>query len=218
MNALGRLFALLAAASLAAVPLCAAADDAVPVHHVRGVVTAASSDTITVKTADGAVTLAIGPKTRIAGVVPTTADAITSGTFIGTANVPGSSSTTARALEVVVFPPAMAGTGEGDYPWDLAAGNGGHSSMTNGTVAAPHSMMTNGTVMGVNNHGSKTVTLQYKGGSKTVTISPGVPIVRVVPGSKSLLATGAHVVATPGSAGGPARVVIVGEQGAVPPM
>ena len=36
--------------------------------------------------------------------------------------------------------------------------------------------------------------------------------------SKSLLATGAHVVATPGSAGGPARVVIVGEQGAVPPM
>jgi hypothetical protein len=113
----------------------------------------------------------------------------------------------------------MAGTGEGDYPWDLPAGKG-HSAMTNGSVAPHHgSMMTNATVMGVNNGASKVVTLQYKGGTKAVTIPPGTPIVRVVPGSQKLLVAGAHIVAFPAkSAGGPAPFVIVGEEGAVPPM
>ena len=79
-------------------------------------------------------------------------------------------------------------------------------------------MMTNATVTGVNNGASKTVTLDYKGGSKKVTIAPGTPIVRVVPGSKSLLVAGAHVVAFPAHAGAAAPFVIVGEQGVVPPM
>jgi hypothetical protein len=216
-----------AAVVTAALP--AHADEPAAVHHVRGVVSAVLANAITVKTATGSDSVPIDAKTRIVGVVPATADEITSGTFIGTANVPGATSTSARALEVVVFPASMAGAGEGDYAWDLPAG-GGHSSMTNGTVApshtmmtngtvAPsHTMMTNGTVMGVNNRGSKIVTLQYKGGSKMVTIGPGIPVVRMVAGSRSLLASGAHVVVAPGPSGAAARAVIVGEQGAVPPM
>jgi hypothetical protein len=34
------------------------------------------------------------------------------------------------AIEVLIFPPAMKGTGEGSYPWDLKP----KSTMTNGTV------------------------------------------------------------------------------------
>jgi hypothetical protein len=121
-------------------------------------------------------------------------------------------------LEVVVFPQSMAGAGEGDYPWDLPAGKR-QSSMTNGTVVARRSaMMTNATVTGVNNGTSKTVTLQYKGGSKSVTIPPGIPIVRVVPGSKSLLKTGAHIFVKTAGGGSAAQFIAIGEQGVVPPM
>lgn len=208
----------LGAVSLTFTSVGAAGADAPPVQHVRGTLTTVSPTEVTVSTAGGPVKLTIGPKTRLVGVVPATAAEITSGAFIGTANVPGSSSMSARALEVVVFPASMAGTGEGDYAWDLPAGKA-HSSMTNGTVAARRgSMMTNATVTGVNNGSTKTVTLQYKGGSKKVSIEPGTPIVRIVPGSTALLTTGAHVFAVPGAAGAPAAALIVGEHGAIPPM
>jgi hypothetical protein len=111
----------------------------------------------------------------------------------------------------------MNGTGEGDYPWDLPAGGGHMSAMTNGTVAAPKmSSMTNATVSHVANGAVKTVTLSYKGGTKIIAIPAGVPIVRVVPASKALIVPGAHVVAFPpvSSAG----AIIVGEQGTTPPM
>jgi hypothetical protein len=35
-----------------------------------------------------------------------------------------------RAIEVLIFPPAMKGTSEGRYPWDLKP----KSTMTNGTI------------------------------------------------------------------------------------
>ena len=186
-----------------------------PVMHVRGTISAVAGNRITVTTAKGPVVVMLGKKTRIAGVIPGTVDDITTGTFIGTANVPGPGA--ARALEVVVFPKALAGTGEGDYGWDLPGGGNAKSAMTNGTVVAPKSsMMTNATVTHVKNGPIKTVSLAYKGGTKTVSIPPGAPIVRVVPASKSLLVVGAHVfVAPPLTAAG---AIIVGEQGAVPPM
>jgi hypothetical protein len=198
-----------------------AAADTVPAHHVRGTLDAVSDRQLTVKTAGGmSVDVPIDAKTKIIGVVPGALADITSGTFIGTANVPDGSSTSTRALEVVVFPQSMAGAGEGDYPWDLPAGKR-QSTMTNGTVQASSlggSMMTNGTVTGVNDRDVKTVTLEYKGGSKRVTIPSGVPIVRIVPGSRSLLVDGAHVVVFPDAGGGAAPRVVVGVRGTVPPL
>ena len=219
-------FALLA---LQAAPAFAAGTP--PQQHVRGTLSAVSPTALTVATANGSVIVPIGAKTGVLGVVPATASEITTGTFIGTANVAGSGG--ARALEVVVFPKAMAGTGEGDYPWDLPAGgkhsmmtngtvgnSGGHSMMTNGTVSGSgHSMMTNATVSHVSGSDVKTVNLTYKGGTKSVTIPADAPIVRIVPGTKALLAAGAHVVVFPSAAGNaPARAVIVGEKGVTPPM
>jgi hypothetical protein len=118
---------------------------------------------------------------------------------------------------VVVFPKALAGTGEGDYPWDLPAGGGHMSSMTNGTVT-PRKMssMTNATVSHVTSGALKTVTLTYKGGTKVVAIPANVPIVRVVKATRMLLVPGAHVVAFPPASS--AATVIIGEDGAIPPM
>ena len=203
------------ASSLAATALAASAAGDAPVAHVRGTISAISGNRATIATKSGPVTITLTPKTRIAGVIPGTVDDISNGTFIGTANVPGPGA--ARALEVVVFPKAMAGTGEGDYAWDLPAGGNARSAMTNGTVVAPKaSMMTNATVTHVKNGPIKTVSLAYKGGTKVVSIPPGAPIVKVVPGSKALLVVGAHVFVAPPLSG--VRAVIVGEQGAVPPM
>ena len=205
-----------------------------PQHNVRGTIAAASATAITVTTANGPVTLGLTAKTGVAGVVPGRLDDVKPGTFIGTANVPAG--TSARALEVVVFPDALRGTGEGDYPWDLTAPGHGSSAMTNGTVSGGGSSMTNGTVSGggsmmgssmtnatvskVAGGAQRTVSLAYKGGTKQVVIPADVPVVRVVKGSKSLLAAGARVFVIPAGPAGrqTAAFVVVGERGAVPPM
>lgn len=204
----------LGAALAVAFPLASAAAQPLA-HHVRGTVASVAGNEVTVTTASGPVVVTLVPKTQFAGVVPASAADITTGTFIGTANVAGSGP--AKALEVVVFPKAMAGTGEGDYPWDLPAGGGHMSAMTNGTVApAKMSTMTNATVTHVDSGAAKTVRLAYKGGTKVVAIPAGVPIVRVVPATRALVVTGAHVVVFPPASAAP--FVIIGEKGVVPPM
>ena len=186
-----------------------------PAAHVRGTVSAIAGDKVTIATAHGPVVVTGTAATKFAGVTPGSPSDIAPGTFIGTANVPGDGA--ARALEVVVFPKALAGTGEGDYPWDLPAPGGHSSSMTNGTVATPRaSSMTNATVSTISGGSTRTVTLTYKGGTKKVAIEPGTPIVRIGPASRALLVPGAHVVAFP-PADAVSRIVI-GEKGAVPPM
>jgi len=186
-----------------------------PAHHVRGTVSAVTGNRVAIKTDQGTVVVTLSQATKFAGVIPGSLSDIGPGTFIGTANVPGPGA--ARALEVVVFPKALAGTGEGDYPWDLPAPGGHMSAMTNGTVATPRmSSMTNATVSHVQSGSTKTVTLTYKGGTKTVAIGPGTPIVRIVPASRAMIVPGARVVAFPPLDG--ASRIIVGEKGATPPM
>ena len=55
---------------------------------------------------------------------------IKKGSYIGTAAMPQADGTQ-TALEVLVFPEAARGTGEGHFPWDLEP----QSTMTNATVA-----------------------------------------------------------------------------------
>lgn len=183
-------------------------------HHIRGTVANVSGSRITIATATGSVVVIVDAKTKYAGVVPGSVDDITPGTFIGTANVPAANGN--RALEVVVFPASMKGTGEGDYPWDLSAPGNRASAMTNGTVAAPkYSAMTNATVSHVSGSALKTVTLQYAGGTKVVSIPPSAPIVLIAPASRALLVVGAHVFIAKTLGG---TRIIIGERGATPPM
>jgi hypothetical protein len=198
--------------------------------HIRGTIVSATADKLTVRTAEGSMSVAIDATTRIAGIVPSSLDQIKAGTFVGIANVPGAN--TSRALEVVVFPDAMKGTGIGDYPWDLspksAAAGGKASAMTNGTVtaaaagaggAAKSSAMTNGAVKSASKANGLVLTVDYGQGEKKIQVPASVPVVGIVPGDASKLVPGAHVfVATKKDAPQTAGFVAVGINGTVPPM
>jgi len=196
-----------------------------PMGHIRGTIVSATPDKLTVQTSKGNVSVAIDSTTHIAGIVPSTVEQIKTGTFVGIANLPGARSS--RALEVVVFPDSMKGTGIGDYPWDLAPKSGSRggksSAMTNGTVTAAGatktSAMTNGTVKSTSSGKGLMLTVDYGKGQKKIQVPSGVPIVGVTPGDASKLVPGAHVfVATKKDAPQTAGFVAVGIDGAVPPM
>lgn len=223
------LLASMVIAMSAAVPAIAAD----PALHLRGTVTDVGATGFTVQTATGTQDVTIATDTRIAGVVPSTLAAIQPGSFIGSANVPHG--TAANALEVVVFPPAMKGTGLGDYPWDLPAHGGGGSAMTNGSVKsamtngtvksskaggmAMQSAMTNGTVKTATGGDTRTLVVDYGTGQKTINVSANTPVVTFVPSDKSAIVTGARVFVV-GKPGNPvaAGFVAVGLNGTVPPM
>lgn len=199
-----------------------------PMGHLRGTIVAATPTQLTVRTSEGNVEVAIDATTRIAGVVASSRDQIKAGTFVGIANIPGANA--ASALEVVVFPDAMKGTGLGDYPWDLSppAGAGAQASaMTNGTVtatasanaSATSSAMTNGTVMSTSTSTGLVLTVDYGKGEKKIQVPQGAPVVGIVPGDASKLVPGAHVfVATKKDAPQTAGFIAVGIDGTVPPM
>ena len=175
------------------------------VKSVRGTVKALDGDTLTIVSAQGTtlvVNLTSGWGVR--AVVPSSLADIKPGTFIGTATVGPDNQMVAR--EVLVFPDAMRGSGEGSYPWDLTPA----STMTNATVDAQVKQ-----AEGIN------LTLSYMGGIKTVTVPPGVPIVTFETGNKSMLAPGAHVFARgPAQPDGSIKAggVAVGKNGLTPPM
>jgi hypothetical protein len=221
------LLAGMAIAMSAAVPAIAA-DTAV---HVRGTVTDVTATGFTVQTTTGMQNVAIAADTHIAGVVPSNLDAIQPGSYIGAANVPHGA--TANALEVVVFPPAMKGTGQGDSAWDLPAHGGGGSAMTNGSVkssamtngtvkssgSAMNSAMTNGTVKTATGSGARTLVVDYGTGEKSINVSATTPIVTFAPADKSAIVKGARVFVA-GKPGNPvaAGFVAVGLNGTAPPM
>ena len=87
--------------------------------RVRGTVEALDGTQLTVKSRDGAdVKIKLADNYAVAAVVATELAAVKPGSFIGTASMKQSDGSLV-ALEVLVFPEAMRGTGEGHYPWDL---------------------------------------------------------------------------------------------------
>jgi len=101
----------------------------------------------------------------------------------------------------------MKGSNEGHYPWDLQP----NSMMTNATVA---------TVAGVAD--GQTLKLDYKdGGTQTIKVKPGTPIVTFQPGDRADAKVGAKVfVGAQKAADGSmtAARLNVGKDGLTPPM
>ena len=123
-------------------------------QRIRGVVQAVAPGSLTVQTYDGrTVTVPLDAGSGVAWVVGSSLSQLKDGDFIGTATTGPDDAL--RAVELVIFPASMRGTGEGHYGWDVpgviaagqggAAGAGASSAMTNGTVQQ-QSGMTNGTV------------------------------------------------------------------------
>jgi len=224
----------------------AAASEAPAVNRVRGVITAISTDALTVQTYDGkSATVPLDTNTKFAWVVKSDLSTLKDGDFIGTATTGPDNAL--RAVELVIFPEAMRGTGEGHYPWDVpgavaAAGGGtsgssamtngtvdGQSAMTNGTVdgqsamtngtVAQQSGMTNGTVTGgAGKPGETKLSISYKGGKAQVVVPVGTPIVRFEPAERTVLAKGQKLFAIVSTDSKGARSVAVGKDGLTPPM
>ena len=201
----------------------------------RGVLQSINADLLALTTYDGqTVTVPIGKDTKFAWVIASNLASLKPGDFVGTATTGPDNAL--RAVELVIFPEAMRGTGEGHYGWDVpgvvaAAGGSGKASsgMTNGTVQ-PQSGMTNGTVQaqsgmtngtvtaGAGKSGETTLTIGYKGGTAKVLVPAGTPIVRFELAERTVLAKGQKlfVVLAPDATG--AKFVAVGKDGVTPPM
>ena len=212
-------------ALLAVVALTTSAYAAPERQRLRGTITASSSDTLTIHTATGDIPVLIGSQTKYLQVEKSSLSNIEQGSFIGTATKTVGSSQV--ALEVVVFPPAMKGTGEGHYDWDripdttASGATSTDSVMTNGTVSTAPTTMTNGAVAATTaKGGARQLTVTYNGGKQTIMVPPSAPIVTFAPGTVSDIQKGAHVfiIAMKDGDKVTANVVAIGQDGVTPPM
>ena len=176
-----------------------------PTQRVRGTVESFDGVTLTLTDRGGrTVRATLASNFTISEVLPVELSAIQPGAYVGAAGIPQADGTI-RALEVLVFPEAARGTGEGHSAWDLLPG----STMTNATVADM--------VVAAQGH---TLKLRYRDGEKTLLVPEGVPIVTLKPGDKSLLVAGAKVIVTAQTRDGNvvALRVLAGRNGFAPPM
>ena len=198
--------------------------------HIRGTVQRVEGQVLTVDTSSGSVRVQLTEPTQFATLIRSDREQIKDGSFLGIASVtqPDGSQ---RAAEIVIFPEAMRGTGEGSYAWDLPGVDGPGSRMTNGTAAS--SKMTNGTVASSRmtngkvsaQEGGSSLTLEYKNGtssgSQTIALPPGIPVVAVEPGQRSDVQPGVHVFVVARRNADEtltADRVLAGKDGVVPPM
>lgn len=176
---------------------------------VRGKISAVEGQTLRVTTAGGEVLVHLPQNLRITGVAAAKLADIIPGTYVGTA-AQKQADGTLRALEVHIFPESGRGTGEGHRPWDLQPG----STMTNANVEKVEQVV-------VEKIQGQMLTLKYKGGEAKVFVPPGTPIVRNVPGDRTLLKPGVGVMipAIQGADGTiTAARVAAGVGGVMPPM
>jgi len=137
------------------------------------------ANTLTVKSRDGAdVELALGPKINVRILKKKSLSDIHEGDFVASTGRPGPDGKL-HAVEVRIFPEALRGTGEGQFPWDLT----------------PDSVMTNATVTGIAAVPSgTTLKVNYKGTESTYIVDPDTPILSLAQGDKDLLKPGVYVV------------------------
>lgn len=199
-------------------------------ERVRGAIDSIDNASLTIKSRAGKnVNVMLGGDTVYLHVVKSSLAKVDEGSFIGTATKNAGDSLV--ALEVVIFPESMRGTGEGHYAWDKlpdptqSGGSMVSSSMTNGNVAGAkkrvESTMTNANVESASSQsGAKEITVTYKGGQKKITVPPTAPIVAFKPADQSALKQGAKVFIIAASDKGKltAAMVAVGKNGVTPPM
>ena len=175
--------------------------------RVRGTVEKVDGSTIVVKSREGQdLTIKLADNLTVSGVVKRSLDDVKAGTYVGIAALPQPGGTL-KALEVLIFPEAMRGAGEGHYPWDLM----------------PESNMTNAGVTDVvTRNDGRSLTLKYKDGEKTILVPTDVPVVTFLPGDRSEIKPGAKIFIgaaqrQPDGTLQAARIA-VGRDGLTPPM
>ena len=191
--------------TLTAMPAYAQADAAkAKPARVRGEVTKLDGSTLTIDSRDrGTITVDLATDLTVKAVQKAAISDIKEGDFVGVASVPDSGKD--NAVEVLIFPAAMKGFGEGSYPWDLTP----NSTMTNATVANA-----------VTDVADKKMTLKYPDGEKTIALPDNIPVVTLADATVEALTPGSRVFVPGNETDGKiaAKFVIVGKDGVVPPM
>ena len=152
------------------------------VTPVRGVVESISGDMLTVESRTGPVKIHLGSPLQLYRDMPSDLAHVNSTSFVGVTSVkrPDGSE---QATEIHIFPEELRGTGEGSYMLDQSQTKvSGNSRMTNGMVSKSRmtngsvstSRMTNGTVN--TKPGASTLTVQYEGGTQTISVPPNIPV------------------------------------------
>jgi len=176
---------------------------------IRGKIFALENQALKVTTSAGEVLVKYPNDVRIGGVETAKLSDIASGSYVGVTALKQADGNL-KALEVHIFPESSRGTGEGHRPWDLAPG----STMTNANVEKVEQVA-------VEKVQGQMLTLKYKDGEQKIFIPPGTPIVRNVPGDRSLLkvGTGVYIPALRSDDGTlTATRITVGVGGIMPPM
>ncbi len=174
--------------------------------RIRGTIAAVDDHSLTVATREGPkVQVALSDKLTVATVRKIELGAIDTNSYVGIATRTGADGKP-EAIEVLVFPDAMRGAGEGHYAWDLEPG----SMMTNGTVTATAQAVA-----------GREFTVLYKGQSIAIHVPPDAPVVTFAPAERADLKPGERVLlsATKNAAGqlSTGRVT-VSKNGVAPPM
>jgi hypothetical protein len=194
--------------------LPAGADEGKP-YRVRGTLESVESDKLTVNTREGeALDLRLQDDTRVMVVRPASLDDIKQGDYVGLTSVDSAGERV--AISVHIFADDLRGTAEGHVPWDL--------------VKEPNTM-TNATVAEIEEVGDqRELKVSYKQGegeqktegSQTIYVPDDLAVVKMETASdRSVLKPGerAFLVVRDDADGNPtALAVVVGEEGATPPM
>ena len=171
--------AILSAAVLAA-PAAALAQAPAPPAFVRvqGVVTAASADSVTLKSDDGKITvLPLVSTWTVVGTKPVDPDTIKPGSFVATANT-NIDAGTGKSTELRVFEPGNKG-GEGSRP-----------------MAQPNTTMTNATVTKVTKTAQgREIDVSYPGGVRHIIVPSDMPVIGNFPLEHSAVKPGVTVTA-----------------------
>ena len=176
---------------------------------IRGKIAAVDKQTLKVTTAGAEVLVRLPEKATIRGVAAAKLADIKAGTQVGTA-AKKQADGTLRALEVHIFSEERRGGGGGQRPWDLQPG----ATMTNARVEKVEQTA-------VEKVQGQMLTLKYGRGEAKVFIPPGTPVVKNVPGDRTLLkpGTGVFISAVQRADGTiTATRVVAGVGGVMPPM
>ncbi len=173
------LFIVALVASIAAPALAQTPPPANPPVRVRGTIDKldgklrSPSNRATAST----VSITLADNVGIVYLVPKTMADIKSGDYLASTGIKGTDGKI-HAIEVRIFPEALRGAGEGQYPWDLK----------------PDTVMTNATAGTITKTGDgNVVSVTYKGTTSDYVIDPTTPIFTYAQGDKSLLVPGAAV-------------------------
>lgn len=154
--------------------------------RVRGTVEQIDGAMMTVKSREGdTLKVKLADEVKVIALVKSSLADIKPNSFVGSTAMPQPDGTW-KAVEVHIFPEEMRGTGEGDRPYDYKP----QSTMTNGTVNSLAKTTMTGTVA---SEEGTTLTLDYKGGSKKIDVTPQTVIVSYVLSTREELKPGASI-------------------------